>query len=154
VAGTHEQGREVNSMFVVLDTNHYREILHQGPLGGGRLQQRLIESGADVFTTNITVQEITQGWLAEINRKKPGRDQHRAYQQFYNAIADFALLTILACDDEAVTEFHKLQSLQLRVGSMDLKIAAICISHQALLLTRNLVDFERIPGLHVANWMD
>lgn len=153
MAGTHEQGWEVNSMFVVLDTNHYREILHQGPLLGP-FQQRLIESGADVFTTIITVQEITQGWLAEINRKKPGRDQHRAYQQFHNAIADFALLTILAFDDEAVTVFHKLQSLQLRVGSMDLKIAAICISHQALLLTRNLVDFEKLPGLQVANWID
>ena len=37
---------------------------------------------------------------------------------------------------------------------MDLKIAAICIAHDPLLLTRNLVDFEKVPGLQVENWLD
>jgi len=37
---------------------------------------------------------------------------------------------------------------------MDLKIAAICIAHDATLLTRNVRDFEAIPGLRVENWVD
>ena len=37
---------------------------------------------------------------------------------------------------------------------MDLKIASICIAHDALLLTRNLVDFEKVPRLKVENWLD
>ena len=37
---------------------------------------------------------------------------------------------------------------------MDLKIAAVCVAHDALLRTRNLVDFEKVPGLRVENWMD
>ena len=37
---------------------------------------------------------------------------------------------------------------------MDLKIAAICIAHDALLPTRNLVDFAKAPGLRVENWLD
>lgn len=37
---------------------------------------------------------------------------------------------------------------------MDLKIAAICIAHDAMLLSRNLVDFEKVPGLRVENWLD
>ena len=37
---------------------------------------------------------------------------------------------------------------------MDLKIAAIALSHAALLLSRNLVDFTRVPGLRVENWLD
>lgn len=37
---------------------------------------------------------------------------------------------------------------------MDLKIAAICLAHDAMLLTRNLSDFRHIPGLRVENWLD
>jgi predicted nucleic acid-binding protein len=37
---------------------------------------------------------------------------------------------------------------------MDLKIAAICLAHDSMLLTRNLSDFDGIPGLRVENWLD
>jgi tRNA(fMet)-specific endonuclease VapC len=37
---------------------------------------------------------------------------------------------------------------------MDLKIACIALAHEALLLSRNLVDFEKVPGLRVENWLD
>jgi tRNA(fMet)-specific endonuclease VapC len=140
-------------MFVVLDTDHYSAIIHETPLLAN-LHRRISEAGADVFTTIVTVQEITQGWAAEINRRKQGRDQLRAYDQFQNAIEDFARVTILRFDEDAATAFHHLQSVRLRTGTMDLKIAAICVSHSALLLSRNLVDFEKVPGLRVENWLD
>ena len=140
-------------MFVILDTNHYRELLHRTALGGN-LTQRMTAGDVDAFTTIPTVQEITQGWTAEINRRKPGSDQIGAYRQFQNAIEDFAAITVLPFDEEAAGAFHHLQSQKLRVGTMDLKIAAIAISHAALLLSRNLVDFTRVPGLRVENWLD
>ncbi|MFN0078159.1 MAG: type II toxin-antitoxin system VapC family toxin [Prosthecobacter sp.] len=37
---------------------------------------------------------------------------------------------------------------------MDLKIAAICLAHDAMLLTRNLSDFDQIPGLRVENRLE
>jgi tRNA(fMet)-specific endonuclease VapC len=140
-------------MFVILDTNHYRELLHATGLGT-RLENRLLEEEADVFTTIITVQEVTQGWMAELNRCKPGRDQVHAYTQFRNAILDFANITILAFDSEAAEVFHSLRTDLRRTGTMDLKIAAIAKSHEALLLSRNLADFSPIPGLKVENWLD
>jgi predicted nucleic acid-binding protein len=36
---------------------------------------------------------------------------------------------------------------------MDLKIAAIVLSRDAILLSRNLGDFSQIPNLHVADWI-
>lgn len=140
-------------MFVILDTNHYRELVH-GTRLGDRLQQRLIDSDADAFTTVITAQEIYHGWAAEINRKPAGRGQVHAYEQFLRALRAFESIAILPFDDDAAEEFHRLQNLRLRVGTMDLKIAGIAISHSGLLLSRNLTDFQDIPGLRVENWLD
>jgi hypothetical protein len=35
---------------------------------------------------------------------------------------------------------------------MDLEIASIVVSHDATLLSRNLVDFRRVAGLQVEGW--
>lgn len=140
-------------MFVVLDTNHYSEIDRASPFGA-TLKGRLLDAQADAFTTIVTVQEITQGWLTEINRRDPGRDQLRAYKQFQQSIHSFADITILSFDDEAAQAFHRIQSLCPNVGTMDLKIAAIAISHSALLLSRDLKDFRKVTGLRVENWLD
>jgi len=61
---------------------------------------------------------------------------------------------ILPSDDDATTSLESLQRQRLRVGTLDLKIAAICIAHDATLLSRNLVDFQKVPGLRVENWLD
>lgn len=36
---------------------------------------------------------------------------------------------------------------------MDLKIASIALTQDALLVTANLRDFEQVPGLRVENWL-
>jgi tRNA(fMet)-specific endonuclease VapC len=114
----------------------------------------MIATQADAFTTIITVQEVTQGWAAEINRRKAGRDQIKAYRQFQNAVEAFFDITILPFDEEAAGLFNHLQTLRLKVGTMDLKIASIVLSHNALLLSRNLQDFEKVPGLRVEDWLE
>ncbi len=140
-------------MFVVLDTKHLSELVHETPLGL-RLQQRLLETDCDAFTTVITAQEVMQGWIADINRHAPGRDQVTAYRHFLVALKAMELFTILPFDDEEAERFHHLRAVRRRTGTMDLKIAAICVSHDALLLTRNLADFTDLAGLRVENWLD
>ena len=41
---------------------------------------------------------------------------------------------------------------KMRVGTMDFRIAAIALAHDALLLSRNLTDFRKVPGLRVEDW--
>ena len=55
-------------------------------------------------------------------------------------------------DEHAVEQFHRLWMARLRIGTMDLKIAAIALAHNATLLSRNLVDFGKIPALRVEDW--
>jgi len=43
---------------------------------------------------------------------------------------------------------------ELTYRTQDLKIACICLAHDATLLTRNLADFKPVPGLRVENWLD
>ena len=121
---------------------------------GAALERRLSANEAQVFTTIITPQEAFEGWFALINRQSAGRDQIRGYAQFQHSIALLMKLTILPFDEDAADHFHRLQSERVRIGTMDLKIAAIGLAHDATLLTRNLVDFEKVPGLRAENWLD
>ncbi|NJN13673.1 MAG: type II toxin-antitoxin system VapC family toxin, partial [Richelia sp. RM2_1_2] len=37
-------------------------------------------------------------------------------------------------------------------GTQDLRISSIVLSCDGILLTRNLQDFEKVPGLKIQNW--
>jgi tRNA(fMet)-specific endonuclease VapC len=42
--------------------------------------------------------------------------------------------------------------LGIRIPTMDQRIASIAIAQRMILVTRNTVDFERIPGLELQDW--
>ena len=54
-------------------------------------------------------------------------------------------------DEAAVERFAELRRT-VRIGTMDLRIASITLAHSALHVTRNLIDFRQVPGLHVEDW--
>ncbi len=146
-------GESARAMTVALDTNHFTELVRQST-PGDRLLARLRRERSEAFTTIVNAQEITEGLCALINRLPAGEAQINAYRQFSHSLRLLMELGLLEFDTEAATAFHQLQTHRLRVGTMDLKIAAVCLAHDALLLTRNLRDFEQIPRLKVENWLD
>ena len=62
-------------------------------------------------------------------------------------------LTKIHCAKDPAAEFKRLLGLRLRIGTLDLKIAAIARVHDALLLSGNQRDFGRVPGLRVESWI-
>ena len=50
-------------MFVVLDSNHFREMTEKTSVGKN-LERRIDEHQAAVFTCIVAVEETVQGWLA------------------------------------------------------------------------------------------
>lgn len=136
---------------VVLDTNHFSELLHSSELGRN-LALRM--EGLDVFSCIVAAEESLQGWISYVAKHKAGDAQFYPYKRLQAAIEALNKFGMLPFDHDAIAVFHRLQAQRIRIGTMDLKIASICIAHDALLLSRNLVDFEKIPGLRVENWLD
>lgn len=50
------------------------------------------------------------------------------------------------------TDHVSLRRLRIRIGTMDLRIASIALAHGAKLLTRNSVDFAKVPELTIEDW--
>ena len=52
----------------------------------------------------------------------------------------------------AEDQFQDLLTLRLRIGTQDLRIAAIALVNKLIVLTRNSRDFGRVPGLVTEDW--
>jgi tRNA(fMet)-specific endonuclease VapC len=56
-------------------------------------------------------------------------------------------------DQLAAEKFEQLRSQRVRIGTMDLRIASICLTRNLILLTRNRKDFQQVPGLQFEDWL-
>ena len=70
------------------------------------------------------------------------------------ALADYRVSYPVTFSEPAIIRYNALLALKLNVGKMDLRIAAIALEANATVITRNLRDFERVPGLACENWAD
>ncbi len=75
-----------------------------------------------------------------------------AYSRLMDNLRLFRKLRVLPYDDTAVRTRDELTSQAVRIGRMDLKIAAITLAYGATLITRNRLDFQRVPGLRIEDW--
>lgn len=140
-------------MIVVLDTDHLTLIQRQTEPAYSRLRTRLQRlASIEVFTTVISVEEQMRGWLNLIARAKTAQQEVAAYQRLHMMLTFFAGTPLLDYTDEATVVFNQLKQSRIRIGSMDLKIAAITLAYNALLLSGNLKDYQQVPNLKVEDW--
>src|SRR5205807_3547089 len=125
--------------------------------GSGGAGQRFIArldklSAGAAATTIITFEEQMRGWLSVLARSRLPVQQVEAYRRLKRLLANYLAIPVLDFDYGAFAEFERLLSLRLRIGTMDLKIASIALTQDATVLTKNLKDFGRVPGLRVEDW--
>jgi tRNA(fMet)-specific endonuclease VapC len=137
---------------LILDTDHLVEI-DRGSTLGSALLERLVRSGEDVVTTIISAEEQLRGWLAQINRQTDVHRQIDSYCRLKRRLDFFADWHLLPWDTEAAERFETLRAGRIRIGTMDLKIASIALVRDGTLLSRNLADFGKVPGLNVEDWL-
>ena len=70
--------------------------------------------------------------------------------ELFDFIAEWEIISL---SGSAADLFAQLRRQKVRIGSQDLKIAAIAMTEQALLLSANLRDFQKVPDLRVENWL-
>jgi tRNA(fMet)-specific endonuclease VapC len=109
-----------------------------------------------ITTTVVTAIEILRGRHDALLKAAHGEELLRAQRRLDSSAALLRDIPILPVDDGAAGEFDKLlKNKKLKkIGRADLLIASIVLARGDRLVTRNLRDFQQVPGLHVENWAD
>lgn len=138
---------------IVHDTDHLTVLRYRTHSLHSKLASRLQSAEEPVVACVISLEEQMRGWLAEIARRRKIEDQVPAYAELTKLVDFFQEWVTIAFDPSAAKVFADLKRQKIRVGTQDLKIASIALANQALLLSANLIDFQRVPGLQVEDWL-
>jgi tRNA(fMet)-specific endonuclease VapC len=136
----------------VLDSDHM-SLLEWGGKDSAVLRERLADVAEDeIATTIICYEEQMRGWMAYIARAKSIARELEAYRRLRTHLDNYRFTPVLDFDENAADAFQRLRHARVRIGTMDLKIASIVLSRGDILLSRNLVDFTKVPELNVEDW--
>jgi tRNA(fMet)-specific endonuclease VapC len=141
---------------ILIDTDHATFLKYPESERGRRFIERLegLPKSEIVGVAIVTVEERMRGWLAVIAKEKTALRQVAGYRELVRLFEFYQEFEVVPFDEAAARQFDDLRGRRLRLGAMDLKIAATALVHDALLLSANRRDFERVPGLRVENWLD
>jgi tRNA(fMet)-specific endonuclease VapC len=134
----------------ILDTTSLTHLQHKHP----KLSAAVLDHADDeLAVTTVNVEETLGGWYDEI--RKANKNPHRieaVSTLLARAVNLLGKFTIHPLTVPALARFDALVKLKLNVGHFDLKIAAIALERGATVVTDNLRDFGRVPGLAVEDW--
>ena len=137
----------------ILDTDHLGVLQRQRGPDFEKLITRLSDSDQALFyTTIVSFHEQINGWTKYIKNSNSADKTVAGYLRLENILNDFSRAQVLPFSTAAAEIFDELRSKKVRVATMDLRIASITIANQMTLLTRNSVDFERIPNVSIEDW--
>jgi tRNA(fMet)-specific endonuclease VapC len=138
---------------ILLDTDHLSIFVDQRAAGNSALVRRLEQAQEPLAIPVVAVEEQCKGWLAKLHRTRDIHQQITPYGRLAELFDFLAEWDIISLNEAAADIFTQLRRQKTRIGSQDLKIAAITLAKDALLLSANLRDFHKVPGLRVENWL-
>jgi tRNA(fMet)-specific endonuclease VapC len=134
----------------VLDTDHVSLILSNHPQVTANAAQH------QIAISIITVQELFNGWMGRINEPSQINNLPSLYSKLSITIKYLQTVEIL---DFTVETDRCLKNLlranpPLRKNRLqkDMRIAAIALSLNLPIATRNRRDFELVPNLQIIDW--
>ncbi len=135
----------------VFDTDHL-SLLQRGhkPLLA-RIEQH---AAGELAITIVTVEEQLRGRLAQVRKAANPEQLAQSYKWLRETFDSLARLGVLDFDEAASRVYTDLLRQKIRIGTHDLRIAAIVIANDAVLVTRNMQDFANISEVRLENWAD
>ncbi|MDX1932546.1 MAG: type II toxin-antitoxin system VapC family toxin [Capsulimonadales bacterium] len=136
----------------LLDTDHM-SVLRYGGAEALRLTLRLSTVlDNEIVTCIVVYEEQMRGWLERSARAQTGTGYIPSYKALTNNLAIYCTINLLPFDKEAGDRFDDLKHAKINIGTQDLKIAAIALVNDAILLTRNTRHFSKVPNLKFEDW--
>jgi tRNA(fMet)-specific endonuclease VapC len=133
----------------VLDT----DILTLYQFGHAAVVQHVQQQPATQLAVSIiSVEEQLTGWYTKLRRTTQHDQLARVYQHMTDAVRFLSRLQILPFPEPALQRYEQLRATFRRMNKNDLRIAAITMEHGGILVTRNVQDFQQIPGLQIEDW--
>jgi len=132
-------------MIYLLDTNVWIGLI-RGLSGVLLAKYRAMAPTADIRVCSVVLAEL---WYGCARSARPAAN--RAALQALIAPYPSLPFDDAAADQYATIRRH-LESLGQVIGPYDLQIAAIALANGCTLVTHNLAEFSRIPGLLIEDW--
>ncbi|MDM8516792.1 type II toxin-antitoxin system VapC family toxin [Desulfobacterales bacterium HSG16] len=123
----------------ILDTDHISLFQRNHPA----VVAKILKTSADkLATTIITAEEQLRGRLNRVRKARNDEEIVRAYNNLSATLLYFNSITVIVFDEKPQAIFRKLRKQKIRVGTQDLRIAAIGLANDATIVTRNRKDFS------------
>ena len=140
-------------MKYLLDTDHISILQRQSVTEYTMLIAQISKHSLENLAFSIiSFHEQVMGCHTYINRARTTGDTVRGYNMLGRVLKNFAVVPVIEFDATAAEVFDSLLARRVRVGTMDLRIASIAPSRNMILVTRNVNEFNKIPGLQVEDW--
>ena len=122
-------------MKYLLDTDHISFLQRRSSSEFIRLTLRMSQHSLSDFALSvISFHEQVIGAHSFINRAQTNTDMARGYTLLLETLNSFAKAPVLPFDTKAIAIFDEMRNQKIRVSTMDLRIAAIAISNNLVLL--------------------
>lgn len=132
-------------MKVMLDTNICIYLIKQQPLTV--IERFLSQPVGEIGISSITAAELAYG----VSKSRHASKNRHALEQF------LAPLEVAPFDQPAAWSYGRLRwQLEAKgtlIGSMDMLITAHALSLGVRLISNNVREFRRVPGLRLENWV-
>jgi tRNA(fMet)-specific endonuclease VapC len=118
-----------------------------------QLQRRILQSPPqDLWISIVGVEEALQGALSLIHGDRLTRRVIERYAFLERIYEDLQKFRIAAYDAAADAVYRSLPSGSPPIGVNDRRAGATAIARRFIVVTRNVRDFSRIPGVQFEDW--
>lgn len=129
----------------LLDTNTVIDYFK----GKGKVNENFLARSPDEIALPAVV--VYEVWFRVLGSQSSARRQSQ-FEQFLSVLPVIGFDAAVA--KEAAQLRHTLERRGEKIGPIDTLIAATALAHAATLVTHNVQEFTRVPGLTLVDWYE